>query len=378
MSIKLGSFNVENLFRRARILNLQNEAQSADLLGKVAGLQRLLDRRTYDDATRSDIFAVSAQLLPYIDIRVDLGSLGNWKKGDGTTGFQVFKSCGGRSTWTGQITFKDEAFSDRQRLNTGRVIKEVGADVLCAIEVEGMDALRNFNSQVLGGSYQEYLLIDSPNDPRGIDVACLSKYPILSLRTHVFDKGADGRHTFSRDCLELALDVGNGQTLFVLCNHFKSQRGRSKEEQDQSALKRKAQATRVAQILAGYDLKRDWVVVMGDLNEDSSNSYKSLEPMFSAPDLHPIVDPAAPVTERYTHYYGGNKRGERLSQLDYIFASSALNSRFKAYGFERRGVFQLGIEAEKEGAQQVTVFDTVTGSDVNASDHCALWAEFDI
>ncbi|HET9653032.1 MAG TPA: endonuclease/exonuclease/phosphatase family protein [Usitatibacter sp.] len=376
MSLRLATYNVENLFRRARILNMRDEDETSERLVEVARIQKLLGQAGYSDATRDAVFEISSRLVHDIDFRVDMGSLGAWRKADGATGYRIHKSCRGRDDWVGEITFKFADFSDRQRLNTAAVVKALGADVLCLVEVEGLSALEKFNAEALGGMYRQYLLIDSPNDPRGIDVGCFTKYPITRLRTHIFDEFGQFKRVFSRDCLEIEVALPDGRRLAYLLNHFKSQRTVNAAEAQKAALRRRAQATRVAQIAAAYDLSRELVAVAGDLNEDSSNPLHSLEPLFETPGLVPVVDPSMERIERWTHYYAGGRKGERLSQLDYMFVSKALHSTLTGLGFERRGIFEVDKATVREGAQAVQPFETVTRWDESASDHAGLVAEF--
>jgi len=383
MKIRVATYNVENLFRRSRILNLRDENRSSELLAKVRDLQTLIDKVDYTTSVRNDVFSISAELLQYVDFRVDLGSFGSWRKemvsGTQVTGWRIFKSCKGRGSWSGQIIFRDADFSDEQRKNTARVVKEVNADILCLIEIEGMDALGLFNRSALAKRYSQFISVDSPNDPRHIDVGCLTKHKLLSVRTHVFDPGPSGKPVFSRDCLEVAVGVSPTKVVHLLCNHFKSQRALSKQERDKAAEKRKNQSERVLKILTeNYNLNKDLVAVVGDLNEDTTNAYKSLEPLLNAPKLSPVIDPTLPRNERWTHYYEGNKVGEKLSQLDYIFVSKALMDRLTDSGFVRRGIFEIDKITSAEGAAKVTPYPTVTAWNESASDHAALWAEFSI
>ena len=379
MKIRIATYNVENLFRRAAILNLQDQARVDDLLDKVKRLQFLLSETTYTDPLKDEVFNITHELLKYVDLRKDAGTLGDWKREGERTGFRINKSCKGRADWLGELTFKAQDFSDEQRKNTGRVIKSLDADILCLVEVEGMAVLKAFNSQVLDTKkFAQYTMIDSPNDPRGIDLACLTRHKIVALKTHVFDAGKKFNPVFSRDCLEVAIDVGAAEPVFVLCNHFKSQGGRTQQERDNAAAKRLDQSTRVAEILAGYDLQRQNVVVLGDLNEDSSNAYGSLAPLFGVPDLHPVIDPSLPSEERFTYYYGGAKKGERLTQLDYIFLSRPLAQAMTAHGIERRGIFDLERITAKEGAPSQASFPDIDSWSLAASDHAAVWVELDI
>jgi endonuclease/exonuclease/phosphatase family metal-dependent hydrolase len=376
MTLRLGSYNVENLFNRVRILNMRDEKATSERLADVVKLQKLLDKASYSEATRNAVFEISSALLRDIDFRVDIGSLGSWKKGDGKTGYRINRSCRGRDDWMGEITFKLSAFSDRQRLNTAAVVKAMRADVLCLVEVEGLSALQKFNSEALGRMYRQYLLIDSPNDPRGIDVGCFTRHPITNVRTHMFDAFGGFKRVFSRDCLEIEIALPGNRRLVYLLNHFKSQRSGGDDDAEQSARKRLAQASRVAQVVGGYDLSREFVAVAGDLNEDSSSPLHSLAPLFAVPGLVPVVDPSRPRNERWTHYYSAGKEGERLSQLDYMFVSKALHSTITGLGFERRGIFEIDKVTARERAEPVHPFDTVTRWDESASDHAGLVAEF--
>ncbi|MCO7264020.1 endonuclease/exonuclease/phosphatase family protein [Dickeya zeae] len=379
MKLRLASYNVENLFHRTAILNLPDPQQSSELLEKVRQLQTLLENDNYDDALKEKVFTLTSNLQPYIDLRVDGGSLGSWKSEAGKTGFRINKSCRGRGDWLGELVFRSEAFSDQQRKNTGLVINALNADILCAAEVENMAVLHDFNQQILADqAFAQYVMIDSPNDPRGIDVACLTRHRITQLRTHIFDTSASFSPLFSRDCLEVTIDIGLTQPVHVLCNHFKSQNGRNDEERERAARRRRAQAERVADIVRGYNLQQEYVVVMGDLNEDSANPWHSLAPLFSVADLHPVVDPALPETARYTYYFSGGKSGERLNQLDYIFISTPLHQAKVDWGIERRGIYNIDKIAAKEGADPVVPFPTVTSWDTGASDHAAVWVELDI
>ncbi len=380
MKLRIATYNVENLFRRAAILNLRDSARIEELLQLVKQLQSLLSRRDYSDALKDEVFEISHQLVTYVDIRKDAGSLGDWKKENSRTGFRINKSCRGRGDWLGEIVFRAMEFSDRQRKNTGKVIKAMNADILCLVEVEGMDVLRAFNSQVLGAQkFKQFVMIDSPNDPRGIDVACLTRGKIIGIKTHVFDEGQVFKPVFSRDCLEVAIDIdGLNQPVFVLCNHFKSQSGKTDADRQKSADKRKDQSRAVASILKAYDLNKDYVVVLGDLNEDTDNAFKSLDPLFDVEGLHAIVDRSLPATQRFTYHFRGGKKGERLNQLDYVFLSSPLHDAVVDQGFERRGIFEIDKITAKEGAELIKPFPEVTSWDLGASDHAGVWVELDL
>jgi hypothetical protein len=63
-------------------------------------------------------------------------------------------------------------------MNTGRVIRDVDADIVAVIEAEHRVALQQFSDAVLtkvgGKPYPNVMLIDG-NDDRGIDVGLMTK-----------------------------------------------------------------------------------------------------------------------------------------------------------------------------------------------------------
>lgn len=82
------------------------------------------------------------------------GTVGSSRKDTNTerTGFRVSPQAKGRNSWSGQIVFRFEDFGDQQRMNTPLVVNSVNADIFCAIEVEGTEALRVFNRSVAARS----------------------------------------------------------------------------------------------------------------------------------------------------------------------------------------------------------------------------------
>jgi hypothetical protein len=111
--------------------------------------------------------------------------------------------------------------NDTEKRLTAEAIRETDADVLALQEVENLDTLKRFRNQFLGGqrAYPYVFAVDG-HDPRLIDVAVLSKLPILHGRSYQHLR-AGRSPLFSRDCLEIDIEGPSGPlTLFV--NHFKS------------------------------------------------------------------------------------------------------------------------------------------------------------
>ena len=257
-TFRVGTFNFENLFSRARVLNLQDHARTAELLTQVGQLEQLLGKATYSAEDKTQIKKLAEDLSTYIEIREDRGKLFT---GRGST---RRVTASGASAWDGGVDFKRADISDMARESTITVVKTLDADLLCCVEIEDRQILQAFNSQALDSKKFKYSMLIDGNDPRGIDVGLLSNFEIVNIRTHIFDRDETGV-VFSRDCLEVELKLPDGRPLYFLSNHLKSQGYGTQEGND---AKRRRQAMRLAQILREYNLARDLVIVAGDLNAD--------------------------------------------------------------------------------------------------------------
>ena len=350
--LRIATYNVENLFGRARLLNMDDHLAAQARIDALGRLQAELARKTYD---KPEILRLYRQLKDDIRIVSTRGKLFNRRRTKVT--------AGGRGDWRGWIELKRDRFTDRTVRNTARVIRAVDAHVTCLVEVENRPVLRRFAADNLRGArrYPHEILVDG-NDTRGIDVAMLSRFPLGGLWSHTDDRDG-GRRIFSRDCLEVEVLLPGGRSLWVLLNHFKSKGYGSRRRSD---ARRLAQAARVAEILdEGYDLTRDLVVVAGDLNDTPDSP--ALRPLLELNDLYDVLDTLAPA-ERWTYYY------RRPEQIDYLLVSRPLWHLLRAAGVERRGMYD--VERLTGGA--VKRFASVTSPRNAASDHGAVWAEFDI
>lgn len=362
-SLRVSSFNVENLFGRSKVLNFKDPSMGDNELEKIGEFQKLLKNAAYSADDKARILAMyKGDLKRYIVVREDRGKLFQRK---GTAIFGV--KADGAGDWDGAIEFKRAKFSELTRKNTAKVIDDVRADVACIVEAEDRLTLHSFNKELLKHQFKYSMLIDA-NDPRGIDVGLYSNYPLGGIKTHMFEK--DGKSfLFSRDCLEVEILLPEGPILHMLCNHFKS---KSNDSDGSSSKRRAVQARRVAEILQEYDLEKDWVVVAGDFNDTSDSS--ALEPLLKVENIFDVLAlqyPDQPL-KRWTYHY------QKFEQIDFMLVSRALKDRLQKAGVERRGIFGLqkmtsaykgSVDVEKE-------YDTVTRWDNSASDHGAVWAEF--
>lgn len=246
---------------------------------------------------------------------------------------------------------------------TAQTILENDPDVLAVQEIENMQALEIFNRTWLERAFPYFIAVEG-NDPRQIDVGLLSKHPIGVVRTHRFDQVEETpQRIFSRDCLEVDIEMPGAAPVTILVNHFKSKIGGGEEQ-------RLRQATRVAGILRqrfGSKLDQGHFVVAGDLNDGAAAA--PLKPLMSL-GLENVVD-RLPKKDRWTHYY---KKGKSAEQLDYLLLSPSLakSGRPKAPHVERRG---LGSDIDYYDGPR---FDNrVSGGD-GASDHCPVFIDVEV
>jgi endonuclease/exonuclease/phosphatase family metal-dependent hydrolase len=368
VKVRVGSFNVENLFGRAKVFTQSpNLATGDSLLELIDEFRELIEKGNYTDLRKTRMVELYNQkgLKDFIEIREDRGKL--WKR----NGWAVVDvAAGGAGEWDGGIEFKRARFNDLTRENTAKVIKATKADNLCVVEAEDRPNLKAFDTHLLNSRYKYEMLIDG-NDRRGIDVGLYSKYPIGGVWTHMFDK-VGNKQVFSRDCLEVEVILPDGDPLYILCNHFKS---RGYDFDGTSDTKRRRQANRVAQILDKYRLTIDRVVVAGDLNDDPTSP--PLKPLVQdVNNLYDVLEEQYPadVAKRWTYHY------DNFEQIDYLLVSRPLRNAMTDAGVIREGIYNLDkLTSDSNGAVDVEEqHDTVTHWTNAASDHGAVWAEFDL
>ena len=254
--------------------------------------------------------------------------------------------------------------NDAKRI-TGNAIEETEADIVALQEVEGLDTLKRFRSRHIergSRTYPHVALVDG-NDPRLIDVAVLSKFPITRIRTHqhVRRSPRSRSYVFSRDCLEVDVAVGNKSlTLFV--QHYKSMiggRARTRQRRmDQVAATRSIIEARFGRNNTG---EYPWVV-LGDFN-DYMEPGTSLSRLVNWNQVEDVIA-RLPADERWTHYWA---RRSEYRQLDYILLSRSLaqaspaDPRIIRQGLPKRARRYTGPRFRRVGENAP-----------KASDHCPV------
>ncbi|WP_432141639.1 endonuclease/exonuclease/phosphatase family protein [Streptomyces sp. bgisy084] len=361
MTIRIATFNCENLFRRPVVFGAGNDPIRDAVLGDFRKLVEILDHNTYTANDKTKIIEllkkhsvdvsqeISTQTMMVNEPRGQAKLL----KGEGRN-IEVRAEVTGRNAWVGWVELVKTDLSWAAVKNTARVIAEVNADILLTVEVEDRLTLHRFNKQVLTGQfdvepYPFNMLIDG-NDLRGIDVGVFSRHPITSIRSHIFDK-KDSRDIFSRDCPEFEIDV-DGEPLWLLGNHFKSKLGGGAD-------KRKLQGERVAQLYRAALKRSAHVVVAGDLNDTPGS------PPLAFLEATSLKD--AMTHSSYEGPPGTHGKCNASDKIDYLMFSPQLFAKVDTVEVERRGIFEFG-----------TPFDDVTGPGDQASDHGAIVAELDL
>lgn len=370
--MRLAVYNVENLFDRARVMNLDSWTNGRASLENFAKLNGLLGKIAYSRADKKRMVDLLVTLgleksdtSEFVVLRQSKGKLLRRTR---TGGLEVIVN--GRAEWTGSLELRSEPISELSIRNTARVMIDVAADVFGVIEAENRPALWAFNCQLIaalgGAPYRHAMLIDG-NDDRGIDVGVLTgeQYPIGVMRSHVDERQPNGQPLFSRDCAEFEVTTPSGATLLVMLNHFKSKGFGS---QQASNAKRLAQASRVAEIYRerlaqGYA----HIAVMGDFNDTPES--EPLQPLVAQTTLKDVFHHPAFDNEGRPGTFGSCGPGNKI---DYILLSPGLFERVTTGGVFRKGMWSGARQAKWEA------YPEISQPYQAASDHAAIWADINL
>lgn len=317
------------------------------------------------------------------------------------------------------------AHSDDARQLSALAIAATRADIICLQEVDNIEVLKAFEYgylfKMVGSGYRQKFTT-AGNDTRGIDVAVMARdqtvhgQPIEFVRmtSHAHVTYADlDLHTrelaaigveaherlFRRDCLELDLAIGGRPfTLYTL--HLKSM-GSTRDGidgRDYTAPVRLAEARGVRRIIEvrfgrEHAARRYWAIC-GDLNDyrerilvngDEEQGLRFDPVADPSPALDILAAPGfaenmaerLPPLERWTLYHTRGPSQRHLCQLDYILLSERLarhNSRalpkILRKGQPWRTPFPPGQETDR--------FPRTGWDRPKASDHCPIVIEIDI
>jgi len=237
-----------------------------------------------------------------------------------------------------------------------RITDVMDVDVLAVQEVENIDILREFNEKNLGGLYPYRVLIEG-NDPRFIDVGLLSKYPIgavTSFQLAEHDE-APGKTVFGRDLVEIEiLDMKRNKVLFTVFNtHLKSHfgdddnNGAGKQKND---TRRRRQAEAICEIVGKRMNKNARYAIVGDMNDppdaaplqalhriDGRNMVDALTNPTEIGAMRDETNPDDnPTTTAWTHRFKASGQAPEHHLFDHIWLSPKLADKFQGSFIARR------------------------------------------
>ena len=251
---------------------------------------------------------------------------------------------------------------DDDRQATALAIAETQADILALQEVDNLGVLapflKHYVHAVTDTRYGHLRLLHG-NDPRGIGCAFAARKGLVAeeeaivARSHheatfaelgVFD-GALSRfgiagddRVFNRDCLEIAIDLGDRDLTLFIC-HLKSM-GYARDGREDTRILREAEARAVKAIVKrrfGEGWREANWLVLGDFNDHrfsigpggmiSQTTPSGIDPLFE--DFAVDATAGLPEGERWTLYHRDRESAagparEVHVQLDYILLSPAL------------------------------------------------------
>jgi len=373
--MRIAAFNVENLFDRAKAFNEDDTAVAQNIFRLVGEFNAMIEEETYTPEHKTRFIEIMKELGilsddegPFVRLRKIRGRFIKRSR----LGFKKEITAKGRNSWVGWLELKTAPVLETAILNTGRVIKDVDADILAVIEAEDRISLSQFSSHVLkkidGTPYEQVMLIDG-NDRRGIDVGLMTKnnYKIKSVESHIFDKSPAGHTIFSRDCPVYQVIAPDNQVVWVLPNHFKSKYG---GDDPISQARRKAQAVRVADIYSEIRALDDnaMVVVLGDLNDTPDS--EPLRPLF-ATDLVDVGELGVFDTGDWPGK-GTYGLGNDTDKIDYVLLSPNLQSKVTGAGLFRKGAWP------GSRPPRWPIYDTIEDKVDVASDHHVIYVDLDL
>jgi len=256
-------------------------------------------------------------------------------------------------------TFQGKLIKAKKKVDSERVrdrILEMDVDVLAVQEVENIHILRQFNRDELDNLYPYAVLVEG-NDPRFIDVGLLSKLPVgpVTSHQHAVHPSNPDRPVFGRDLLEVEiLSPNRTMRLFTIFNnHLKSHFVPRNEDPVEGKAKADARRQRQAETVAMIVERRTWpddrFIVLGDMNDPQYS--QSIKPLVESPELDLVNalsnpketrEPKAestgpgPQTAAWTYRYKESGEAPEFHLYDQIWLSPSLSQGLQDAWIDRR------------------------------------------
>jgi len=204
----------------------------------------------------------------------------------------------------------------KNKLNSiSEKLRRINADIVGLAEVENIDILKELAYE---SGYPFYYLIEG-NDPRGIDIALISKWKV-DYKSHK-DQSTPYKdnfyYKFSRDCPEASFSF-NGEKIFLLLNHLKA----NYKEEKISSEKRTAQIKGILDIISAIYRENNQpnIITFGDLNSLRFSEQMNILEKSSLIILNYFY----PEEKIYTIKINGKKR-----DIDYFIMNKPLYDKIK-------------------------------------------------
>jgi endonuclease/exonuclease/phosphatase family metal-dependent hydrolase len=200
----------------------------------------------------------------------------------------------------------------------GGILAKLAGDVVMLEEIENIGVLEKLaGSSALASLQYQYRYLFRGNDPRGINMGFLSRYPVDNAISHKDEQFTEivnpGKvYDFTRDALEIHMRY-RGKHVALVGVHFKAKSGT--DDFAENRLAEAEQARKIADgILTGDSSAYVWV--LGDFNDSTgSPPYLAVQNGKSGPKYEDVAS-KAPTADQYSFIYDNQK-----SLIDHMFAS---------------------------------------------------------
>ena len=253
-------------------------------------------------------------------------------------------------TYQGRLV-KGKAKAARDRIAAR--IREMDLDVLAVQEVEDVDTLAHFTREHLADAGYDHVVLVEGNDPRLIDVGLLSRLPLGGVTSwrHAVHPQSPGEPVFSRDLLEVEIlnPARSKRLLTVYNNHLKSHFVPFGQDPVSGAAaaneRRRQQAETIARIVSTRMRPKSSFAVVGDMNDPPDS--ESLAPMLSKLPMvdglagavedraAPADNPPAPAIP-WTHRFKQSRKPAHYQQFDHVWLSQRAAEQKLGAGINRR------------------------------------------
>jgi endonuclease/exonuclease/phosphatase family metal-dependent hydrolase len=260
---------------------------------------------------------------------------------------------------TRNIEYKGIALKRKDPAARKKMAERIAAlniDVLAVQEVEDIETLSFFVRHELGdGKLYPYFTLIEGNDPRLIDLAVLSKYPLGAVTSwqHATHSKLPNERVFSRDLLQVeVLSKDRSERLLTLFNnHLKSHFVPFTEDQEAGTKRanerRQLQAEMIAQIVTNRLRPDSPYAILGDMNDDPVSPF--LKPLvenaelglvnglLQAAETRPAPDSSSPPSgPLWTHRFKPSGEPAEYSLFDHVWLSPTLATRQTGAFIDRR------------------------------------------